>query len=264
VEQVSEEAQRAGWKIGDKVFALLPGGGYAEYCVIPHQMALRVPEHLSLEEAASIPEAFLTAWQALIWLGELTKDTERVLIHAGASGVGTAAIQICRIYAPKSQIIITAGSQDKIDFCKQLGATTGFNYKDGPWLPNVMAATDGKGVNLVLDFVGASYWEQNLNCVSVEGTLIILAFLGGSKTPAGDIGPILKKRLTVKGSTLRNRSQDYKIRLTKDLATWLLPKLTEGTVKPVIARVFPIEQVQESHRFMENSQNAGKIILTIP
>lgn len=187
-----------------------------------------------------------------------------MLIHAGASGVGTAAICLCREYAPKAQILITAGSQDKIDFCKQLGASAGFNYKEGPWLQSVMSATEGKGVNIVLDFVGASYWEQNLNCLSVEGNMIVLAFLGGSHAPAVDISPILRKRLTIKGSTLRARSIDYKIRLTKDLSAWLVPKLTDGSIKPVIARVFPLDQVKESHIYMENNQNAGKLVLTIP
>jgi len=142
------------WKKGDRVMALLAGGGYAEYCVIPAGMAIKIPDNFSFEQAAAIPEVFMTAYQALVWLGEL-KDSENVLIHAGASGVGTAATQIVKNVVKDAKVFVTCGSQEKIDFCCSLGATKGFNYKTGPWEEDVLAATEKKGSNLTLDFVGA-------------------------------------------------------------------------------------------------------------
>jgi len=247
------------WKKGDRVCALLPGGGYAEYAEIPQDMGMRIPESLSFEEAASIPEAFLTAWQALKLLAGLD-DNKRVLIHAGASGVGSAAIQICKQFRG-TQVLFTVGSDEKIEFCKKLGADIGFNRKDGPWADKVLAATDNQGVDIVLDFVGANYWEQNLKVLGLDGTMVILAYLGGAQVPGFDMSPFLKKRITVRGSTLRARSKSYKVELTRDFVAFGLPRFADRRLVGLVDKVFPWQQVGMAHEYMEADQNTGKIIL---
>ncbi|KAL6050962.1 putative NAD(P)H quinone oxidoreductase, PIG3 family [Balamuthia mandrillaris] len=263
VEEVSEAAAAEGWKKGDRICALLPGGGYAEYCAIPHGMAIRIPDGMPFEEAASLPEAFLTAWQALCWQGDL-QDNKRVLIHAGASGVGTAAIQLAKQFA-NTTVIVTAGSDEKIEFCQSVvGADHGINYKqcDGRFAERVLELTEGKGVDILIDFVGASYWEENLRCLACDGVMVMLAFLGGTAAPAFDLSPFLRKRITVRGSTLRARPVEYKTKLTKELAAFLLPRLADGRIKAVISKVFDWKDVAAAHGFMEDNRNLGKIVLT--
>jgi putative PIG3 family NAD(P)H quinone oxidoreductase len=247
-----------GWRPGDRVFGLLPGGGYAEYAVLPETMAMPIPENFSFEEAAAIPEVFLTAYQALFWLGNLQKK-EEVLIHAGASGVGTAAIQLVR--EKGATAIITAGSEQKLAVCRELGAQTAINYKEGPFAPKVLEATENRGVNLILDFIGASYWEQNLSVLATDGRLVLIALLGGAKVDQLDLRVLLKKRIQITATTLRARSQDYKIRLARDLSEFALPRFKDGRLKPVIDRIFPWEEVVQAHRYMEENKNIGKIIL---
>jgi tumor protein p53-inducible protein 3 len=246
------------WKKGDRVCALLGGGGYAEYCVIKEDMAIGIPDNMSFEEAACIPEAFLTAWQSLRWLGGL-ENGKRVLIHAGASGVGSSAIQLVKQF--ENTYVYATASRDKLDFCKSLGADDAFDRNDGPWLPKVMQSTENKGVDLVIDFVGSSYWEQNLQVLALDGVMVILALLSGSQTPAFDMGPILRKRLTIRGSTLRNRSIDYKIKLTKDFEAFAMSRFAEGKLKPVIYKVFSWEHVADAHRMMDSNANLGNIVL---
>ncbi|PTX64247.1 putative PIG3 family NAD(P)H quinone oxidoreductase [Melghirimyces profundicolus] len=258
VEKVGENCR--GWKPGDRVFGLLPGGGYAEYAVIPGDMALPIPEGYGFEEAAAIAEVFLTAYQALFWLGSL-KQGEKVLIHAGASGVGTAAIQLAK--AAGATVYTTAGSSDKLEACRSLGADLAVNYKEGPFEPHVRSAAGENGVQLVLDFVGAPYWEQNLNCLGIDGKLVLISTLGGAQLENASLVPFLAKRLQVIGTTLRSRSLHYKIELTRDFADHVLPLFGEGKIKPVIDRTFSWKEVREAHRYMEENRNIGKVILRV-
>ncbi len=257
---VSKGAKAVGWKPGDRLMALLPGGGYAELATVHHRMALPIPPNLSFEQAAGIPEAFLTAFQALFKVAAL-KAGESVLIHAGASGVGCAAIQLAKAF--KIQAIATAGSDKKIQFCRSLGAELTVNYRKESFSDVVLDFTAGKGVNAVIDFVGAPYWEANLKVLMVDGRMVILGLLGGYRAEALNLLPILRKRLTIAGSTLRSRSLDYKIQLTKEFESEILPLFPHGAIKPIIDRVFPWRDVQEAHRYMEANKNLGKLILKV-
>jgi putative PIG3 family NAD(P)H quinone oxidoreductase len=248
------------WKLGQRIFGLLNGGGYAEYAVIHQDLAMPIPDHFSFEEAAAIPEAFLTAYQAISWLGKL-KGEEKILVHAGASGVGTAATQLAR--AMEAQVIVTAGSDQKVAYCKKLGAKHAINYKTTDFETRVLDETAGEGVDLVLDFIGEPYWNKNLNVLSTDGRLVILATMGGSMLTSFDLRKLMKKRLTVSGSTLRNRDLSYKIQLTREFAKFALPRFSEKKLLPVIDKIFSWERVAEAHRYMEEDRNIGKIILTV-
>jgi len=245
------------WNIGDRVFGLLPGGGYAEYALIHQDMALPVPEGMSTVEAAAIPEVFLTAFQALRWLGKLKKN-DTVLIHAGASGVGTAAIQLANLMG--ADILVTA-SEPKHNACLKLGADHAIDYKKGPFKDKILDMTDGAGVDLIIDFIAGPYFNQNISCLKQDGRLVILATLGGGKTEECDLRKILVKRLTVMGSTLRSRDRDYQIRLTKDFADFAIPLFKNGSLKPVIDKVFTWDKVVDAHKYMEANKNIGKIVL---
>ena len=246
--------------VGDLVFGLLPGGGYAEYAVIHEQMALPVPGNLTLAEAAAVPEVFLTAYQALHWLGKL-QTGERVLIHAGASGVGTAAIQLARTMGA-GDVIITA-SAAKHQRCLELGANYAIDYQAYDFREEVMQITDGEGVDLVLDFVAAPYFERNIGVLRTDGRMVLLALLGGAHVENFNLGNLLKKRLQISASTLRSRSLDYQINLTETFANFALPLLGNGSLRPVIDRVYDWEDVQQAHRRMEANQNSGKLVLEI-
>ncbi|MFN7119197.1 MAG: NAD(P)H-quinone oxidoreductase [Saprospiraceae bacterium] len=247
------------WQAGDRVCGLLGGGGYAELAVIHEDLALPIPAALSFEQAAAIPEVFLTAFQALHWLAKLQAQ-ESVLIHAGASGVGTAAIQLAK--QAKASVLVTA-SAGKHDFCLQLGADYAIDYQSINFETALLEKTAGKGVNVVIDFIGAPYMQQNLNVLQTDGRLVMLALMGGTKVNELMIGNILRKRLQILGSTLRARSLDYKIALTRDfrLAAW--DAFEKGTLKPVVDKIFDWKDVAEAHRYMESNQNKGKIILKI-
>ena len=245
---------------GDRVFGLLPGGGYAEYVAIPEGMAMPIPDNLSFEEAAAIPEAFLTAFQALHWLGNF-REGHIVLIHAGASGVGTAAIQLVREGGGRA--IVTAGSEPKLQACRALGATDAFNYKEGPFAEKVLRVTHGHGADIIIDFVGASYLDQNLTAIAVDGRMVVLSLLGGSVAERFDMRKLMRKRARIEGSTLRGRSLEYKIKLTAEFSQYALPRFQSGALKPVIDRVFSWREVAEAHRYMEANKNIGKIILRI-
>ncbi len=248
------------WKQGDLVFGLLPGGGYAEFAVIHEDMALPVPEHFSLTEAAAIPEVFLTAYQALQWLAHL-QSGEQVLIHAGASGVGTAAIQLAR-QLEASQIIVTA-SASKHQICLDLGADQAIDYKSVDFQEAVLQHTDGQGVDVILDFIAAPYFVKNIQSLRRDGRLVLLASLGGGKIKDFDLRLLLQKRLQVIGSTLRARALDYQIQLTRDFSQFAMPLFSNGRLKPVIDRIFAWHEVREAHRYMESNQNAGKIVLAL-
>jgi tumor protein p53-inducible protein 3 len=247
------------WKTGDKVFGLLPGGGYAQYAVIHEDMARPVPEGLSMEETAAIPEVFLTAFQALRWLGKL-KSGEQVLIHAGASGVGTAAIQLAREMGAHVMVTASAG---KHQLCLDLGAHTAIDYKTEAFDKKVQEITGGKGVDVIIDFIAADYFTKNIDSLATDGRLILLATLSGGKVTEFDLRKILSKRLQIIGSTLRSRSPEYQMALTREMADFALPHFWRRTIKPVIDRVLPWAQVQEAHRLMESNANSGKIVLRV-
>ena len=246
------------FKADDKVFALLPGGGYAEYVVIPEGMAMWIPGNLRFEEAAAIPEAFLTAFQALVWLGNI-QPGNKVLIHAGASGVGTAAIQVAKHF--QSTSLITAGSKEKLQFCRNLGASVTVNYKEGPFAVKILEATNGSGVDIIIDFIGAPYWEQNVNCLAPDGRIIMLATMGGNVVEKFNLRNLFKKRGQFITSTLRNRPLDYKIRLTREFSEKVLPEFLQSKLKAVVDKVFNWNDVAKAHQYMEENRNLGKIVL---
>jgi len=257
VEAAGAEVRR--WKPGDRVFGLLAGGGYAEYAVMHEDMAMAVPNGLSFEEAASLPEAFLTAYQALYWLGDLLPG-ERVLIHAGASGVGTAATQLVRAAGAHPYVTASAAKHER---CRSLGAELTIDYRTEDFVERMRGATGGHGADLILDFIGAPYFVRNLRALAVDGRLVLLATMGGAAVERLDLRRLFKKRARVVASTLRNRSLDYKIRLTKEFAPLLRFLLEEGRVRPVIDSVFDWEDVAEAHRRMEANRNVGKIVLRV-
>jgi putative PIG3 family NAD(P)H quinone oxidoreductase len=248
------------WKEGDRVFGLLAGGGYTQYVKLHYKMAIKIPENLSFEEAAAIPETFLTAYQAIFWLGELQKG-EIILIHAGASGVGTAAIQLCREIGAK--IFVTAGSDDKLKTCAELGASLTWNYKKGSFLPAVLEASEKEGVDLILDFIGKPYFEDNISALAIDGRIIFLALMGGNQIQNFNLRNLMSKRIRLIGSTLRNRSFEYKINLTREFTEFALPRFASGKLKPVIDKIYSWEKVKEAHDYMEANKNTGKIVLKI-
>lgn len=258
VEEAGSEAHR--FKAGDHVIGLLPGGGYAEYCVIRDDHAMAKPPSLSFEEAAAIPEVFLTAFQGLFWIGELFDD-ETVLIHAGASGVGTTAIQLAR-QTTGTTIITTAGTEAKLDICLNLGADLAINYKREEFDESIKKEFGDSTVDVVLDFVGAPYWHQNMKVLAMDGRLVHLGLLGGTTVEKMDLSTIMRKRLTVRGSTLRNRSDDYKARLSKEFTEQFSDMFDEGILRPVIDSVYEWEEAEEAHQRMKQNKNAGKIVLT--
>lgn len=256
VEKTSETSH---FKIGDRVMGLVNGGGYAEYAVMPANRALKIPDNLSFEEAAAIPEVFLTAYQTLYWIGKL-KRHETVLIHAGASGVGTAAIQLAK-QVSDAKVIVTAGSKEKLEFCKQLGADTLINYKEQSFDEEVLQATDGEGVDVILDFIGASYWEKNLASIKKAGRWVLIGILGGGVVEKVNLMELMAKYVQLSGTLLTPRSDEYKADLTKEFAEVVMPHLERGNIKPIIDTVFPIEEVATAHNYMEENRNIGKIIL---
>ncbi|MFD0869742.1 Quinone oxidoreductase 1 [Chlamydia abortus] len=249
------------WKPGDRVFALLPGGGYAEKVSIPAGMAMPIPDGWSYEQAAAVPEVFLTAYLNLFMLGGL-REGSTVLIHAGASGVGSAAIQLVREAGAVS--IVTAGSPEKLEACLRLGAHKAINYKEGPFAPQVKEATGGLGVDLILDLIGASYFEQNLDCLAVNGRLVLIGLMGGSHIQNLDLNRLLMRRIQLIGSTLRSRPVTEKIELTRQFNEFASRRFAEGRMQPVIDSVWELEQVNEAHERMERNENIGKIVLRTP
>jgi putative PIG3 family NAD(P)H quinone oxidoreductase len=246
-------------KPGDRVFGLVGSGGYAEKAVIDARMAMPIPAGWSFAEAAAVPEVFFTAQETMFTLGQL-KEGETVLIHAGASGVGTAGIQMAR--ETGARVFVTAGSAEKIQRCIELGAAAGCNYKERDFADWVKDATKGQGVDLIEDFIGAAYWEKNLRSLKTGGRLVLVGLMGGVKIEA-NLGLIMTKRLQIFGSVLRSRSLADKITITQRFRAKWLPLLAAGRIKPIIDRVFPLAQAAEAHRYMEENRNFGKIILSV-
>ncbi|WP_035054623.1 NAD(P)H-quinone oxidoreductase [Carnobacterium pleistocenium] len=246
---------------GTRVAGLVNHGGYAEYVVMPSNRAIRIPDNMSFESAAAIPEVFLTAYQTLYWLGELKPD-ETVLIHAGASGVGTAAIQLAKKMT-KARVIVTAGSNEKLQFCKELGADKVINYKEEEFDQIVLNYTEQKGVDLILDFIGASYWEKNLTSLKIDGRWVLIGVLGGAIVENINLGKLLQKRITLKGTLLTSRSDDYKAKLTNEFVEHVMPYFEKDLIKPIVDTVFLLDDAAKAHRYMEDNKNSGKIILKV-
>ncbi len=246
------------FKEGDLVFALLAGGGYAEYVTVHEGVVMSLPENLSFEQGAGIAEVFLTAHQALNWLGKI-KSGDNVLIHAGASGVGTAAIQLAKVAGANAYV--TAGSQEKIDFCKSLGAVEGVNYKTSQDMAaDLKSLTNASGFDVILDFIGAPYAEVNTKTIAIDGRWVLLAFMGGTKAEI-DLTRVLIKRIQLKGSTLRARSIEYKSALVNSFSELYLDHFKSGKLKPDIDKIFDWQGAEDAHQYMENNLNKGKIIL---
>ena len=248
-----------GFKNGDRVFGLVGGGGYAEKAVIDYRMAMVIPEKWSFEQAAAVPEVFFTANENIFTLGRLAAG-ETILIHAGGSGVGTAGIQIA--HHAGANVFVTAGSADKIERCVGLGATAGINYKKSDFVTEIERLTDGVGVDVVLDFIGAPYLARNLQILKTKGRLSQVGLMGGSTTEI-DLGIVMRKRLQIIGSVMRPQSLEEKIAITQRFVERWLPELKTGKLQPVIDAVFPLAKAREAHAYMEANRNFGKIILKV-
>jgi NADPH2:quinone reductase len=235
------------------------GGGYAEYCVAPEVQALPVPKGLSLVEAASLPETFFTVWGNVFERGRLAPG-ETLLVQGGTSGIGVSAIQMAS--AMGNRVFATAGSDDKVAACVRLGAEKAFNYKTRDFEKEIQAITAGKGADVILDMVGGDYVPKELKCLAEDGRLVFIAFLRGMKAEM-DIGLVMRKRLTITGSTLRPRPVEFKGRLARALREKIWPLIEAGRIRPEIYKTFPLAQASEAHRLMESSQHIGKIVLTV-
>ncbi|MFZ3579912.1 NAD(P)H-quinone oxidoreductase [Virgibacillus sp. DJP39] len=258
---VEEAGENTNIEVGSPIMGLVNGGGYAEYAVIPADRAIIIPKNLSYEEAAAIPEVFLTAFQTLFWLGNLQSE-ETVLIHAGGSGVGTAAIQLAKQLV-NATIITTAGSDKKLEFCRSLGADTCVNYKEQNFDEKVLSVTDNSGADVILDFIGASYWKKNFQSIKVDGRWILIGLLGGAKLEEFNLMEIMAKRIQLKGTLLTPRSDQYKAELTRDFVKKALPLFSIEKLKPVVDHIFSFDEIQEAHRHMESNKNIGKIIVKV-
>ena len=258
-EIVALGAEVSGWKLGDQVCALTPGGGYAEYCVAPAEHCLPVPAGLSLLEAAALPETYFTVWSNVFERGRL-QPGETFLVHGGSSGIGLTAIQLAKQFG--ATVFTTVGSSEKADACRRAGADRVINYHEEDFVEVLKQATDGNGVDVILDMVGGDYIPRNIKSLAVEGRLVQIAFLKGSRVEL-DTSPIMRKRLTFTGSTLRPRSREEKGDIAKALQDKVWPLLDQGLCHPVIYATFPLAEAAEAHRLMESSKHIGKIMLEV-
>lgn len=247
------------WAVGDTVCALLTGGGYAEYAIAPQGQCLDVPKGLSMIEAASLPETYFTVWSNLFGRAKLIAG-ETLLIHGGTSGIGVAAIQIASHMG--ARVMTTAGTDEKCQACTDLGATLAVNYKKDDFVTQAREFGGGKGVNVILDMVGGDYVARNITALAPDGRLVNIAFLGGSKVEL-DLMPVMLKRLTLTGSTLRAREVDFKTAIAQDLNTHVWPLLESAKIRPIVHSTFPLEQASQAHQMMESGAHIGKIVLTV-
>jgi NADPH2:quinone reductase len=245
------------WRPGDRVVALVSGGGYAEFAVVPEPQCLPVPRGLSMEEAAAIPEAFFTVWTNVFERGRLMAG-ESLLVHGGACGVGTTAIQLAR--ARGARVFATAGSREKCLACERLGAERAINYRDEDFLAAVLEATGGRGVDLVLDIVGGEYVAKNLEALATDGRLVQIAFLHGPRAEV-NLSPLMRKRITFTGSTLRPRTVEEKGAIARELEREVWPLIERGDVRPVLHAVFPLHDAAAAHAELEAGKHIGKIVL---
>jgi NADPH2:quinone reductase len=247
------------WKVGDKVTSLVAGGGYAEYCLADEAVALPVPKGFSMVEAAALPETFMTVWHNVFQRGAL-KSGETILIHGGSSGIGTTAIMLAKAFGAK--VIVTAGSPQKCEACKRLGADFAIDYKTQDFVAATKEATGGRGADLILDMVGGDYVERNHDAAAVEGRIVQIATQQGFKV-AINLLKIMQKRLTHTGSTLRPRPVADKAMIARDLEEKAWPLLAAGKIKPVIDSTFPLKEASKAHARMESSAHVGKIVLEV-
>ncbi|CAI9087579.1 OLC1v1021686C1 [Oldenlandia corymbosa var. corymbosa] len=257
VEAVGKDVKR--WKIGDEVCALIGGGGYAEKVAVPEGQVLPVPPGVSLQDAASFPEVACTVWSTIFMMSHLSSG-ETLLVHGGSSGIGTFAIQIAKYYG--ARVFVTAGSEEKLAACKDLGAEVGINYKSEDFVSRVKAETGGKGVDVILDNIGGPYFQRNLDCLNIGGRLFIIGFMGGTQTQV-NLSALLARRLTVQAAGLRSRTKENKAEIVSEVEKKVWPAITAGKVKPVVYKYLPLGEAAEAHKLMESSQHIGKIILTV-
>ncbi len=249
----------ADWEVGDRAMALLAGGGYAEQVVVDAGSLLPVPDDWSNEQAAAVPEVFLTVFLNVFRIAGLAKG-ESLLVHGGGSGIGTAAIQLAR--GTGATCIVTAGSEEKCQRCRELGADFAFNYRDGDFPAKVLEATGGQGVDVILDHIGAKYLDANMRSLCIGGRLVIIGLMGGAKAEI-QLATLLGKRLQLIGSTLRARPAEEKRQIAAGFLEQFGAELSAGRVGPVLDRTFPLEQVGEAHRLMAASEHFGKIVLSL-
>jgi NADPH:quinone reductase len=252
-------ARVSGFATGDRVMGLLAGGGYAEKIVVHHRLASQIPDSLTFEQAASVPEAFITAHDALAQCDFACGET--VLVHAAGSGVGTAAIQVARAMGA-ALVIGTAGSKEKLDAARALGLDVGIDYKTESFADRVLEATGGRGVDVVIDFVGASYLEGNLRALAEKGRMVIVGLMGGFSGEL-PLGMLMQKRLAIRGTLLRARSLEEKAAATRAFEKSVLPHLASGRIRTVVDRSFALAAAADAHRLMESNANFGKIVLTV-
>ena len=249
-----------GWAVGDKVCALTNGGAYAAYCTAPAPQCLPWPTGYDAVRAAALPETFFTVWANLFQAGRLAKG-EKVLIHGGSSGIGVTAIQLAREFGATAYA--TAGSDEKTAACVRFGCDTAINYRTEDFAARIKELTGGKGVDVILDMVGGSYAMQNIRSLGMDGRLVLIAFLGGSKVENFDMLQIMIRRLTITGSTMRPRTTAQKAQIASELREKVWPVLDAGRCAPAIHATFPLSGVVEAHKLMESSQHIGKIMLTV-
>ncbi|KAL7130120.1 hypothetical protein ABFS83_13G112400 [Erythranthe nasuta] len=257
IESVGKNVHR--WKIGDQVCALVGGGGYAEKVAVPAGQVLPVPSGVSLEEAASFPEVACTVWSTVFMTSRLAKG-ETFLIHGGSSGIGTFAIQVAKYHGVK--VFVTAGSEEKLAACKNLGADVCINYKTEDFVERVKEETGGKGVDVILDNIGGLYLKRNLESLNLDGRLFIIGFMGGSVAEI-NLTTLLYRRLTVQAAGLRGRQPENKALIVSEVEKNVWPAIAAGKIKPVVYKSLPLEEAAEAHRIMESSQHIGKIILLV-
>jgi putative PIG3 family NAD(P)H quinone oxidoreductase len=258
IEALGEDV--AGWQVGDRVMTLLGGGGYAEYATAPASTLMPVPKGLDLVQAAAVTEVFVTAWLNIFREAGL-KPGETLLMHGGASGVGTAAIQLAKALGPSS-VIVTVGSEDKAKACRELGADHAILYKQEDFSRRVLELTEKRGANVILDHIGAAYLEPNLACLALYGRLVIIGLLGGAKAEL-NVGRLMVKRQRIIGSVLRARPVSEKADITRVFREQVLPLLESGRLKPVIDRVLPLDEVRSAHELMAANANTGKLVLQV-
>jgi NADPH2:quinone reductase len=258
-EIVEGDVSGSQFHIGDMVCVLVQGGGYAEYCAAPLSLCLPIPRGLTAVEAASLPETYFTVWSN-IWDRACLSETETLLVQGGTSGIGVTAIQLAKAFGHR--VFATAGSEDKCRACESLGAEVGINYREDDFVEIIKTKTAGKGVDVILDMVGGDYLAREISCLAEDGRLALIAFLGGSKATV-DLGQVLRKRLTITGSTLRPRSVNFKAAIARQLQKRVWPLLENKQVKPILYQTFPLEDAARAHALMESSVHIGKIVLEV-
>ena len=247
------------WKAGDRVCGLVAGGGYAEYCAVPAPQCLPIPAGMDAVTAAAIPETYFTVWTNLFQRGAL-KSGERVLVHGGTSGIGSTAIQLARAFGATT--FATAGTDEKCDACRRLGAAAAINYRTRDFVEAVQELTSGEGVDLVLDIIGGDYLPRNIDCLRLHGRLLQIGLMGGAKSHI-NLRPILQNRLTLTGSTLRPRTVDEKGAIARELEAKVWPLLERGEVRPAVHATFPLREAAQAHRLLESGEVVGKVVLTV-